>query len=47
MSHKDSVLQCEEIRSVSKTRLLSRVGNINPTDLVRIKEKMKKVFDIL
>jgi mRNA interferase MazF len=44
---KDSVLQCEEIRSVSKTRLLSRVGNINPTDLVRIKEKMKKVFDIL
>jgi mRNA interferase MazF len=45
---KDSVIQCEELRSVSKARLLnSKVGDLDPNDFSRLKTKIKKVFDIL
>ncbi|MCT4477071.1 type II toxin-antitoxin system PemK/MazF family toxin [Peribacillus frigoritolerans] len=48
--NKDSVLQCEEIRLVSKSRFDfssgTPLGTIDPEDFKIIKNKMKKVFDI-
>jgi mRNA-degrading endonuclease toxin of MazEF toxin-antitoxin module len=43
---KDSVVQTEELRSLSKARLLSKQGSLDPADLKRLKLKIKKVFDI-
>lgn len=45
---KDSIIQCEEIKSVSKSRLdlSGPIGSIEPEDLRIIKSKMKAVFDI-
>jgi mRNA interferase MazF len=45
---KDSIIQCEELRSLSKARLVGvKKGNLDPADLDRLKNKLKKVFDIL
>lgn len=44
---KDSVVQCEELRAVSKSRLgFNKLGDIHPTDFNKIKSKIKLVFDI-
>ena len=46
--HKDTIVQCEEIRSVSKSRFDSMImGTIDPNDLKIIKAKLKTVFEIL
>lgn len=44
---KDSIIQCEEIKSISKARLIQKLGNIDSGDFDIIKKKLKKVFDIL
>lgn len=45
---KDSIIQCEELRSISKARLLhNKIDDLNPNDLDQLKKKIKKVFDIL
>lgn len=44
---KDSVVQCEELKAVSKARLsINKLGDIAPTDLIKIKNRLKIVFDI-
>lgn len=43
---KDSVIQCEELRSVSKVRLVSKKGNIDTDDFLRLKTKISNTFDI-
>lgn len=46
---KDSMVQCEEIRAVSKARLDMKqgcIGTLNPTHLNLIKQKLKRVFEI-
>ncbi len=46
---KDSLVQCEEIRIVSKARLdfaKGSIGTISPDDLKFIKQKLKRVFEI-
>jgi len=43
---KDSVIQCEEVRSVSKARLISKKGELTIADSVILKTKIKNVFDI-
>ncbi|WP_134687535.1 type II toxin-antitoxin system PemK/MazF family toxin [Brevibacillus migulae] len=43
---KDSVVQCEEVRSVSKARLLYKRGDLAPSDILIIKRLVKGVFDI-
>ena len=43
---KDSVVQCEEMRSLSKARLLSQEGKLDVLDVDKIKHKIKSVFDI-
>lgn len=44
---KDSVIQCEEMRSVSKARIVgNKLGEIEEDDLTILKRKIKKVFDI-
>lgn len=43
---KDSVVQCEELRSISKARLLhAKLDDLDPRDLGILKTKIKKVFD--
>lgn len=37
----DSVVQCEDIRSISKYRLRQSMGNINPGDLQNIRARLK------
>jgi len=44
---KDSVVQCEEIRSLSKARLSRYMGRLHDNDLNFIKIKLKNVFKIL
>ncbi|MHB8125763.1 MAG: type II toxin-antitoxin system PemK/MazF family toxin [Desulfitobacteriaceae bacterium] len=43
---KDSIVQFEEIRAVSKARLIRRLGVIDPIDSQRLQQKIKNVFDI-
>lgn len=44
---KDSVVQCEELRFVSKARLsANKCGSIDPRDFTKIQDKLKNVFDI-
>lgn len=45
---KDSVVQCEELRSLSKARMLNqKIGDLTTNDLLLLKKKMKNVFDII
>lgn len=43
---KDSVVQCEEIKAVSKIRFINKLGDIDPIDYNNIKSKIKGTFDI-
>lgn len=43
---KDSVVQCEEIRSLSKVRLDTYIGRLHINDMERIKLKLKITFKI-
>lgn len=44
---KDSVIQCEEVRSVSKARLDSiKLGDLDSGDFSRLKQKIKNVFNL-
>lgn len=43
---KDSVVQAEELRSLSKARLLTKQGQLDSSDLSRLKKKISNVFDI-
>ena len=46
---KDSVLQCEEIRSVSKVRLdVTRgcIGKLSEADMNNIKSKFKRAYNL-
>lgn len=45
--YKDSIIQCEEMRSLSKARLLSKKGKLTPVDLSLLQSKIKNVFDII
>lgn len=44
---KDSVIQCEEMRSLSKARLLGKKGDLFERDSELLTKQIKKVFDIL
>jgi mRNA interferase MazF len=43
---KDSSADCFQVRSVSQERLVKKLGNIDTATLEKIKEALKKVFDI-
>ena len=45
--NKDSIIQCEEIRAVSKVRLTRILGIIDPADLIILKTKLQKTFELL
>lgn len=42
----DSVVQCEDIRCVSKTRMGKFITKINPDDMNEIKKRLKKALQI-
>lgn len=44
---KDSIIQCGEMQSVSKARLINKRGNLKSDDLALLKTKINHVFDIL
>lgn len=43
---KDSIVQFEEIRAVSKARLIRRLGMLDPIDSQRQQQKIKNLFNI-
>ncbi len=43
---KDSIIQCEEMRCLSKARLLGKRGDLYQRDLELLPKQIKKVFDI-
>lgn len=43
---KDSIIQCEEMRSVSKARLSDKKGVLDPSEWEILNKKIKRVFDI-
>jgi mRNA interferase MazF len=43
---KDSSADCFQVRSLSQERLIKKLGNIDSITLDKIKEALKKVFDI-
>ena len=43
---KDSAADCFQVRSLSQDRLIKKLGSIDETNLEKIKEALKRVFDI-
>jgi|SRR5271155_2026300 len=43
---KDSIVLCEQVRAVSKSRLKRKIGQIGPQALSLVEAKMKIAFDM-
>ena len=43
---KDSAADCFQVRLLSQDRLIKKLGSIDETNLEKIKEALKRVFDI-
>jgi mRNA-degrading endonuclease toxin of MazEF toxin-antitoxin module len=46
---KDSIIQCEEIRAISKARLdynRGKIGVLTEKDFLLVKQKMKRTYDL-
>jgi mRNA interferase MazF len=44
---KDSIADCFQLKSISKNRFISKIGDLNEQELNRIKVCMMKVLDLL
>jgi len=44
---KKSAMDCFQIRSVSKTRLIKKIGQVNSADILHIQEGVAKVVGLL
>ena len=43
---RDSVVKCEHIRSLSKSRLVSKLGQIDETTLKRVQKRISELLDL-
>jgi mRNA interferase MazF len=43
---KDSVVLCEQVRAISKTRLTKRVGVVSATNMLRVSDTLKVALDL-
>lgn len=43
---KDSVVLCEQVRTISKVRLVKRIGAVTPTRMVEISDTLKIALDL-